>query len=266
MASSTRQSLAAAKANLGPQLEKADLKLAGELFSVADAIAGSSQLRNLLSDPSAELNAKSGAVKAVFSKSAAANTLEIVTALVALRWSKGSDLVAAIEQLAVQAVASIAAKAKNLEKVENDLFAFTSAIDSSSELQFALASSQATNEAKLSLVDALIKGAGEEGALLIRQAVVASRKRRVSLTLEQFGKWVSAYASRLVATVTVAAPLTDAQQKRLEDALAKAYSASVKLNIETDPSLLGGIKVQIGGEILDGSLISRLNQARLQLA
>ena len=266
MASSTRQSLAAAKAKLGQQLESTTLATASDLFSIASATAGSSQLRNLLSDPSAELKEKSGAVSAVFARSVSKEAVEIVTVLVGLRWSKGSDLVAAIEQLAVHAVSAIAAKGKNLEQVENELFTFAQAIDQNSDLQFALASKQANDTAKLKMVDALIKGASEEGTVLIRQAVVAARKVRVSLVLAQFGKWVSAYASRLVATVTVAQPLTAEQLKRLEATLAKQYNASVKLNVETDPSLLGGIKIQINGEILDGSLSSRLNQARLQLA
>lgn len=266
MASSTRQSLAAAKASLGPVLEKANLAAARDLFAVASAVAGSSQLRSLLSDPSAELKAKSGAVSAVFAKGVCAEAIEIVTALVALRWSKGSDLVAAIEQFAVQVVSANAAKAKNLEKVENDIFAFVEAIDTNSELQFALASKQATDEAKLALVDTLIKGASEEATVLIRQAVLAARKVRASIILNQFAKWVSAYAARLVATVTVAQPLTAAQASRLEESLGKQYHAAIKLNIQVDQSLIGGIVVQIGEDIIDGSLASRLNQARLQLA
>ena len=65
MASSTRQSLAAAKEALTPLLAKADLKFAEEIFAVGAAIAESSQLRSILSDPSAEAKAKSGALTAV---------------------------------------------------------------------------------------------------------------------------------------------------------------------------------------------------------
>ena len=86
------------------------------------------------------------------------------------------------------------------------------------------------------------------------------------MALEQFGKQVSAYAERLVATVTVAAPVSDKQLERLEAVLAKSYGHSLKLNVEVDESILGGMKVQVGGEILDGSLSARLLQAKLQLA
>ena len=267
MASSTRQSLAAAKVALNPLLAKADLKFATELFAVASATATSNQLRSLLSDPSAEGNAKSGAVAAVFAKSISANVLEFVNVLVGLRWSKGSDLVSAIEQLGVHVVASIAANGKTLGQLESDLFSFQQAVDSDQDLQFALGDKLATEEAKLSLVDSLTsKRVSAESAILIRQAVVSARRRRVSLVLEQFGKQVSAFASRLVATVTVARPMSENQLERLEKALAASYGQSLKLNIELDESILGGVRVQVAGDIIDGSLASRLSEAKLQLA
>jgi F-type H+-transporting ATPase subunit delta len=267
MASATRQSLTAAKAAIKPLLAKADINFAEEIFGIGAAVASSTQLRSILSDPSAEANAKSGALKAVFGKNVSATALDFVTTLVGLRWSTGQDLVSAFEQLAVFAVASIAADGKKLATVESELFAFKQAVDSDQDLQFALGDRKATDEAKLALVAALTKGkVTDEAALLIRRSVTGARRRRVALVLEQFGKQVSAFAERLVATVTVATPMSDAQLGRLETVLAKSYGQSLKLNVEVDPAILGGIKVQVAGEILDGSLASRLTAAKLQLA
>jgi len=267
MASSTRQSLAQAKSALSPLLAKADLKFAEEIFAIGAAVASSTQLRSILSDPSAEAKAKEGALNAVFGKSASSAALEFATSLVSLRWSTGQDLVGAFEQLAVFAVAAIATNKKQLASVESDLFAFKQAVDSDQELQFALGDRLASDEAKLELVATLTKGkVADESALLIRHAVIGARRRRVSIVLEQFGKQVSAYAERLVATVTVAAPISSAQLEKLEGILAKSYGHSLKLNVEVDPAILGGIKVQVAGEILDGSLSSRLTAAKLQLA
>jgi F-type H+-transporting ATPase subunit delta len=267
MASSTRQSLAAAKEALNPLLAKADLKFAEEIFAIGAAVASSAQLRSILSDPSAEAKAKSGALTAVFGKGVSAPALEFANSLVGLRWSTGQDLVAAFEQLAVFTVAAIAAKGKKLSTLESELFAFQTAVDSDQELQFALGDNAATDEAKAALVATLLKGkASDEAAVLIRRAVTGARRRRVVVALDQFGKQVSAYAERLVATVTVAAPVSDKQLERLEAVLAKSYGQSLKLNVEIDESILGGMKVQVGGEILDGSLSARLLQAKLQLA
>lgn len=267
MASSTRQSLASAKQALQPLLAKADLAFASQLFAVSGSIAASAQLRSLLSDPSAEVNAKSGAVAAVFGKNVSADVLGFVTSLVALRWSKGSDLVSAIEQLGVYVIASLAAKTGTVDALAAEVFAFQQAIDESMELQFALASKTASAEARLALVDKLLGGkASAEGAALIREAVVASGKRRTSLVLDSFSKIIAQVAQSLVAKVTVAKDLNAAQVERLTAALAKTYGAAIKLNIEHDASVLGGIRVQIADQIIDGSVVARLTQAKLSLA
>ena len=267
MASSTRQAIAAGKAALQPLLAKADLNFAAELFSIAEAIASSVQLRNILSDPSAENAAKQGALNAVFGKTASKSAVEFVTSLVTLRWSTGRDLVAGIEQLAVYSVASIAAAEKSIATLEGELFAVRQTIDSDQELQFALSSKTATNASKLALINTLIgKKVSDAASLLVSNAVLIARRERVSVVLEQFGKQVSAYATRLVATVTVAAPLDAKQLERLGAALEKNYGQALQLNVELDPTLIGGVRVQVADEIIDGSLSSRLNEARLQLA
>lgn len=267
MASSTRQSLASAKAALQPLLATADLTLVTELFAVSGAVASSAQLRNLLSDPSAEEKEKSGAVAAVFGKAVSAAVLAFVTDLVALRWSKGSDLVSALEQLGVYAAASVAVKNGTIETLSNELFAFQQAIESNSELQFALASKTASTEARLNLVKALAgTKASAETNLLVNQAVAVSHKLRTSVVLAQFGKYVAQVAERSVATVTVAQNLSSDQLGRIQAALSKTYGVGIKLNVEHDPSIIGGVRIQIADEIIDGSLVSRLNQAKLSLA
>jgi F-type H+-transporting ATPase subunit delta len=267
MSSSTRQALAAAKEILTPLLVDADLRFAEEIFVISSAMSGSKQLRNILSDPSAEITGKKNALTAVFGGSLSAKAVELAGKIVALRWSKGSDLVTALEQLAVHSVAAIAAKAKSLEGLEAELFEFRKVVDSDQQLQIALASRQASDEQKLTMVNALISGKfGKEASLLIRFAVIGSTKVRLAVVLEQFGKLLSAYADRLVATVTVASALSDSQQAALEKSLSRDYGNSLRLNIEIDPAILGGIKVQVAGEVIDGSVANRLKQAKMMLA
>ena len=267
MASSTRQALAAAKEALAPQLAKADLKFAEEIFAIGAAVGSSIQLRNILSDPSGEKKAKAGALQAVFGKAVSKEALEFAGTLSGYRWSKGGDLVAAFTQLGVFTVAGIVAKAKKLEELESELFAFTQALASDRELQSAFSSRQASLDAKLELIDALAKKkASEAAALLLRNAVINSRNLRLAVVLEDFIKQVSAYGARLVANVTVAAELSKSQLERLEATLTKTYGQEINLNVEIDPSILGGVKVQVSGEIIDGSVVARLNQAKMQLA
>ena len=267
MASSTRQALQAGIAALTPLLKKADLKFAEELLSIGVALSTSVQLRNILSDPSGAEKAKHGALTAVFGKKVSKEALAFAQTLSGLRWSKGGDLVTAFEQLGVYTVASIAAAGKELSTLEGELFSVQQLIDSDEELQQAFSSRQASTDSKVALIKKLTgKKVSENTDLLVRFAVEGARHRRLSLVLEGYGKQVSAVAERLVATVTVAAPLEKAQLERLEKALAKTYGQELNLNVEIDPSVIGGVKVQVSGEIIDGSVATRLNQARMQLA
>jgi len=267
MASSTRQALAQAKEAFALQLAKADLKFAEEIFGIGAAIGSSVQLRNILSDPSGEQAVKAGSLQAVFGKSVSKDALEFATALSGYRWSKGGDLVAAFTQLGVYTVAVIAAKSKALGTLEDELFAFNQTLASDRELQSAFSSRQAPTDAKVALIDELSKKkVSDSTALLLRYAVIAAKNVRLSVVLDSFIKQVSDFASRLVANVTVATELSKSQLERLEATLTKTYGQEINLNVEIDPSILGGVKVQVSGQIIDGSVATRLNQAKMQLA
>ena len=69
-----------------------------------------------------------------------------------------------------------------------------------------------------------------------------------------------------VATVRVARPLADADRERLADALARTYGRDVHLNVIVDPDVLGGIRVEIGDDVIDGTVSSRLDDAGRRLA
>lgn len=267
MASSTRQAMAAAKDALEAHLAEASLKFAEELFSIGAAVASSKQLRNILSDPSGADKAKVGALEAVFGKSVSAQAIKFASTLSGMRWSRGSDLATAFSKLAVLTVASLAAKQNKLRELEQEVFDLRQVVDSDRELQQALSSRQASLDLKLELIDRLAKGnLSTEAQLLAHYAVVDATKIKLSQVLDSYTKQLAEFAQRLVATVTVAAPLTAEQLKKLGEILSKNYGTQLNLNVEVDPSIVGGVKVTVSGEIIDGSVASRLNQAKLQLA
>jgi F-type H+-transporting ATPase subunit delta len=70
----------------------------------------------------------------------------------------------------------------------------------------------------------------------------------------------------MVATVSSARPLAAAQLERLEKGLAAQYGRALRLNQVVDPAVIGGLRVQVGDDVIDGSIASRLGELRLQLA
>ena len=67
---------------------------------------------------------------------------------------------------------------------------------------------------------------------------------------------------RVVAEVRVAAPLDDSQAARLADVLTRLKGRTVRLNVAVDPAILGGVHVRIGDEVIDGTVATKLDQAR----
>ena len=57
-------------------------------------------------------------------------------------------------------------------------------------------------------------------------------------------------------------PLADEERARLAAGLAAIYGGTVHVNTVVDPGVMGGIKVEIGDEVIDGTVIRKLDAAR----
>jgi F-type H+-transporting ATPase subunit delta len=75
----------------------------------------------------------------------------------------------------------------------------------------------------------------------------------------------AARRERYVAYVTAPSALTEQQERRLADALARVYGRQVSLQVTVDPQLLGGLVVRVKDEIIDGSVAARLAAVRQRM-
>jgi F-type H+-transporting ATPase subunit delta len=135
------------------------------------------------------------------------------------------------------------------------------------DLRYALSNPFVPAEAKRRLLDALLAGKVTEPTLrLVTQAAVQGRGRSLDASLDEYARLAAERRERLVAEVHVATALTAAQRRRLVAALAASYGRDVHLNVVLDPKVVGGMSVQIAGEIIDGSMAGRLAELRRRLA
>lgn len=262
MGSATTQALAATTAALGAT-SGVDLDVARELFAAARAVGDSPQLSGALADSAASVEARRKVVADVFGSAVSPATASLLTSAVEQRWSSPADLVDGIEELAVRA----AATADRTSDVEAELFAFSRTVADNPELELALGSRLGEAAAKGELVESLLKGRVSEATVLIAASLIRHpRERRVRQVLARATRMVADQRGRAVATVTTAAPLSAAQSDRLVAALSQRYGTAVTLNTVIDPTVVGGMRVQIADDVIDASVSSRLADLRQRLA
>ncbi|WP_461187083.1 F0F1 ATP synthase subunit delta [Arthrobacter sp. Z4-13] len=274
MAGVSSESLATGLAGLEAKLPTASLQLAKELFGILGMVDSSAGLRRALTDPSRNGDEKSALVKQLVGGKVSADAAEIAGGLAGSRWATARDIGDALETLAATVVISVAENKSavsasgisGLEELENDLFSFNQAVASNHEVQRALSEPQASAAAKATLAEKLVPGVSEEAKVLITQAVTQPRGIKPTRLVERFAELAAKRQQRWIATVSVTRPLTPTQLARLQAGLNAMYGRELKVNVNVDPALIGGIRVQVGDEVLDASVITRLGELQRQLA
>jgi len=262
MGSATREALTATRGALASLGGKTDLATGEQLLAAGRVIGESAPLRAALADPSAAASDKTSIVDSVFS-SVSATTRGLLGTVVTNRWSSEDDLLAGIEDLGFRVLADSAKTAG----IEGELFAFGEAVSSNNELELAVSSKLGSNAAKLALVESLLgTKASKQTVAIIGHLVQQPRGRRIAELLRSAASVVADQAGLSVATVTTATALDKKQLDRLGKGLAASYGRELRINQVVDPSLIGGVRVQIGDDVIDGSVASRLKELRLQLA
>ncbi|HEY5231588.1 MAG TPA: F0F1 ATP synthase subunit delta [Galbitalea sp.] len=262
MGSATREAIVAANAVLAAQ-SMVDLATGEQLLAAALVVSGSHELRAALADDTARDSDRRGIVDSVFGAyTKSAKT--VLESLATSRWSSEDDLVAGIEELGIRALASSAPKSVS---IDDELFEFGVAVTSNSELELALGSKLGGVDGKVALVESLLSGKASEQTLAILKALLAQpRGRRIGELIRYAATIVADEAGNAIATVTVASDLDAEQRTRLESALSTQYDREVRLNVIVDPAILGGMRVQVGSEVIDGTISNRIADLRLRLA
>lgn len=261
MGSASRAALEAATAALA-SAKGVTLGTGEQLLSAGRDIAGSKQLRALLADPSIEAAEKTRLVGSIFGSLDPAATA-LLGSLVSARWSNSDQLIDGIEQVGIRAIAD----SSTGDAIESELFAFSRAVSSDPDLELAVGSKLGDPAEKAALVDRLLSGKAAAGTLaIVRHLVQSPRGRRIGGLLSNAAEIVADASGGVVANVTAAAPLTPAQLEKLTATLTAQYGREPRIAVKVDPAVIGGLRVQVGDDVVDGTIASRLTELRLQLA
>jgi len=267
----SRQSLIAARKSLDELLKglsAADASaLSAHLFAVVTTLDSSTPLRRALTDNSRDANSKAELAKELFGKSTSDLAIKLLINLTALRWSSPSNLGDVIEQLAVEAEASVANQNNELDRLEEEIFQFSRIVASDLELRQILNSAKYSGEGKRVLVAKLLAlKVSPSTSRLLAALVSGMRGRSIERTIAFYASAAAARKMRVIAHVKSAVELSQAQKDKLASSLSGKIGQPVRLNVELDPKVLGGLSIRFADELIDATIVNRLADAGRALA
>ena len=241
-------------------------RVGDELFAVVRLLDDEHGLRRALADPSKPAAEKRAVAGRLLHGKISAPTERLVTEAVAATWASPGELSDALEQLAVEALTIVAQNENTLDDLEDDLFRFGRLVSAQPGLRSALIGST-SSDAKASLLSGLLSDKVSPVSLsLITPVLTHPRGRSPQAVLDLCASIAARRREQLIAVVRVATELTAAQRQRLTDTLRSTYGQGIHLNVVHDPAVVGGMSVQIGDELVDGTAASRLAEVRRKLA
>lgn len=242
------------------EIEPSD-ELAHDLFSVVDALDGSATLRRVLTDPGTPEDARAAFARGVLGGKVSDAAVALIQTAVRRRWSGGRTFTAAIERQAVRAQLVLADRAGHLDETEDELFRFARLVESDSSLRNALSERSIDRSFRENLVAELLEGRASLATVVLAKRAVAARERSYGHTLEGYINLAAAQRNRVIATVRVARPMTEEQLQRLRAGLSRQVGREVALQVIVEPGLLGGVRVELGTQVIEGTVSGRLAEA-----
>lgn len=241
--------------------------LAGTLFAVADLLAGSTAVRRAVTDPSRSGEDRAALAVRVLGDSVDGRVDDLVAGLARDRWSADIDVVEALEILGQDTVLAAVDQGDGLDVLGTELLDVRGVIAGSPELEVALSEDSRDLDGRRELLSRVLGERVSPAALLIaRRGVGSLHERSVLTALARAAERAAERRDRRVARVTAAVPLTGEQRERLVAALAREHGSDIALHVDIDPEVIGGLRVEVGHTIIDGTVRTRLDEAHRRIA
>jgi F-type H+-transporting ATPase subunit delta len=150
-----------------------------------------------------------------------------------------------------------------LDRVADELFAFSKAVEQDPKLRDALTDKALPLENRRALIRDILDGRAHDVTVTLASFIVeAGRARDLGKIAEGVAALSAEQREQAIAEVRSAVPISDAQRKRLEAALSSATGRKIEAKVVVDPTLVGGVIARVGDLVFDGSIASRLEDAR----
>ena len=235
-------------------------RIGNELFTITKVLDDSIQLERALTDPSRPVADKVAVLKELLGDNAHTMTMEIMTDLVSRRWSRARDIANAVEDFGVDAMMYYADATDATLQVSIELSELHSALLNLPVVRAKLYDYQATSEARVKLFREVFSGKtlNKVTMRLAEHATCNLRRRRYLETIQWLINKFSRHMGESMVTVTTATPLKKEQIKRLVEVYSAKVGRQVHINSVVDPTVLGGMRIQVGDEVTDNTVVAQL--------
>lgn len=235
-------------------------RIGNELFTITKVLDDSIQLERALTDPSRPVADKVAVLKELLGDNAHPMTMEITTDLVSRRWSRARDIANAVEDFGVDAMMYYADATDATLQVSIELSELHSALLNLPVVRAKLYDYQATSEARVKLFREVFSGKtlNKVTMRLAEHATCNLRRRRYLETIQWLINKFSRHMGESMVTVTTATPLKKEQIKRLVEVYSAKVGRQVHINSVVDPTVLGGMRIQVGDEVTDNTVVAQL--------
>ncbi|MDK6493421.1 MULTISPECIES: F0F1 ATP synthase subunit delta [Corynebacterium] len=237
-----------------------------ELFLIVDQLDTERALRVAIADTSLEPGQRAGMVKDVFGGKVAEPTLNILTAAAEQEWSTPREFRAGLINLGRIALQKGAQEQGQLEQVENELYQLSVLLEDEKELTQLLSDRTATAAQKRGLLASVIYGKVTMFTEALALQVIGRPHHNPVDDLAELAENVAEMRGKSVARVKTAEALNDTQRDALARKLEQIYGREIAIHSEVDPSLLGGMVVRVGDEVIDGSTRGKIERLRTDMA
>jgi F-type H+-transporting ATPase subunit delta len=162
------------------------------------------------------------------------------------------------------ALFELARDEKSIDPVRADLDRFEAMLTDSADLRRLVRSPVFSADSQSRALAAVLDEAGISGTAANFLKVLTANRRlfAVSDVIRAFRALVARFRGEATADITVAEPLNDRNLDVLKTALKSVTGKDVALNVNVDPSIIGGLVVKLGSRMVDSSLRTKLNSIK----
>ncbi|AXV08432.1 ATP synthase delta chain [Euzebya pacifica] len=151
------------------------------------------------------------------------------------------------------------------DRVVDELYEFARTVDGDADLRSTLTDNAVPLEARRNAITEALQRAHPGTIAVVQMLLSADRIRHVSDIASAATNLSAESRGASVAVVHSAKPLGEAQRQALVTALSARAGQPVELKVTVDEDLLGGIVVQLGDTVIDGSVLRQLTQLKSAL-